>query len=123
VISKDFFQKVYSEIEQYLPIGWEKVVIYLEYGEASYSFSFYVKINETYVKCYDLKNVSESQLFKSFEKINKITEPERKNLDETWSNSTIVVDCNGKMHADFDYTDLSAGTYQFKKEWRKKYLQ
>ena len=27
------------------------------------------------------------------------------------------------MKADFDYTDLSEGTYQFKKSWKKKYLK
>ena len=35
---------------------------------------------------------------------------------------TVIVEKSGKMHADLDYTDLSEGTYQFKKNWKKKYL-
>ena len=34
----------------------------------------------------------------------------------------MLVDADGNMHTDFDYTDLSSGTYQFKKAWKKKYL-
>lgn len=41
---------------------------------------------------------------------------------ELWSNMTMVIDSDGNMHTDFDYTDLSSGTYQYKKAWKKKYL-
>lgn len=34
----------------------------------------------------------------------------------------MVVSKEGKMHVDYDYTNLSEGTYQFKKNWKKKYL-
>lgn len=47
---------------------------------------------------------------------------ERKKSKDNWSNMTVIVEKSGKMHADLDYTDLSEGTYQFKKNWKKKYL-
>ena len=113
---------IFSELEGYLPKGWDKLVVYLEYGNGSYSFSFHVKTGGKYTKCYDLPDVSEDALAKSFSKIDKVILKERKKEKELWSNMTMVVDNDGNMHTDFDYTDLSEGTYQFKKNWKKKYL-
>ena len=36
---------------------------------------------------------------------------------------TMIVDAEGNMKTAFDYTDLSHGNYQYKKEWKKKYLR
>ena len=35
---------------------------------------------------------------------------------------TFVVDSEGNMTADFDYTDLSDGNYDYIKDWKKRYL-
>lgn len=58
----------------------------------------------------------------SFKNIDKIVVKERGKLKDAWTNMTMVVDSDGNMHTDYDYTDLSEGTYQFKKNWKKKYL-
>ena len=98
--------------------------MYLEYGNASYSFSFYIGLRDEYVKCYDLPNVTENDLAMSFKKIDKIISEERnKEKSEPWTNMTMIVSKAGNMHVDLDYTDLSEGTYQFKKNWKKKYLK
>lgn len=124
MINEKIYQGIYDELSKYLASGWEKLVVYLEYGNASYSFSFYVKTKEGYVKCYDLPDVSEKVLDSSFKKIDKLVSKERnKDKDELWSNMTMIVTTSGDMHADLDYTDLSEGTYQFKKDWKKKYLK
>lgn len=124
MINEKIYQGIYDELSKYLASGWEKLVVYLEYGNASYSFSFYVKTKEGYVKCYDLPDVSEKALDSSFKKIDKLVSKERnKDKDELWSNMTMIVTTSGDMHADLDYTDLSEGTYQFKKDWKKKYLK
>ena len=89
----------------------------------SYSFSFYYKDGKKYTKCFDIQNISEDALFAAFKKIDKVIAPERKKTKgDLWSNMTMLVDADGNMHTDFDYTDLSSGTYQFKKAWKKKYL-
>ena len=124
MINEKIYQGIYDELSKYLIFGWEKLVIYLEYGNASYSFSFYVKTKEGYVKCYDLPDVSEKALGASFKKIDKMVSKERnKDKDALWSNMTMIVTEAGDMHADLDYTDLSEGTYQFKKAWKNKYLK
>ena len=35
---------------------------------------------------------------------------------------TFIVDSKGKMKTDFDYTDLSEGSYEYKKAWKQKYM-
>ena len=34
----------------------------------------------------------------------------------------MIIGKDGDMHSYFDYTDISEGTYQYKKNWKKKYL-
>ena len=116
------FQRIYDELEPYLPSEWKKLVAYFEYGEASYSFSFYVKEGKNYIKCYDIPGIKESSLDKSFRKIDEFLSLARKTEEELWSNMTVVINNSGKIHADFDYTDLSGGSYQYKKNWKNKYL-
>ena len=122
MINEKIYQNIYDELDEYLISGWDKLIVYLEYGKASYSFSFYIKADGKYVKCYDLPGVSEEKLAESFKKIDKVLEKERKESKGNWSNMTVIVEKSGKMHANLDYTDLSEGTYQFKKNWKKKYL-
>lgn len=124
MINDKIYQDIFDELSKYFISGWEKVVIYLEYGNASYSFSFFVKTKEGYVKCYDIPEISEKALDASFKKIDKIVSKERKKENgDLWTNMTMVISNKGDMHTDLDYTDLSEGTYQYKKAWKKKYLK
>ena len=123
MMDSKIYQKIYDELHKYLTPDWIKLVVYLEYGENSYSFSFYEKIKDRYINGYNLPGASEKEIDKSFRKIDKIVLKERKKeKDELWTNMTMTVTKTGHMNADFDYTDLSEGTYQFKKNWKKKYL-
>ena len=123
MMNEAIYQKIYEELNKYLMPKWEKLVVYLEYGNASYSFSFFVKKGKEYIKCYDLLGVSEEALAQSFKKIDVFVSKERDKAKDKWSNMTMIVECDGTMHTDYDYTDLSEGTYQFKKMWKQKYLK
>lgn len=115
------YQQVFDEIDSLIPCAYEKLIIYIEVGTASYSVSFYVGSESKYVKCFDLPGASEEAMLKTLDRIGNIVFTERAHAAETWTNMTIVV--NGtSFDTDFDYTDLSIGSYQYKKEWRKKYL-
>lgn len=122
MLNSKIYQMIFDELVPYLPDSWESLIVYLEYGQGSYSFSFFVKQNGKYKKCYDLDNLSENELMTSFQKIDTFVSPERDKAEFLWSNMTMIVNNSGNMHTDFDYTDLSSGTYQFKKAWKKKYL-
>lgn len=109
---------IYDELSKYLPDSWERLVVYLEHGEDSYAYSFYVKEQGKYVKCFNIEGISEEELYKSFAIIEKEISDERsRQKGELWSNMTMVVESNGKMKTDFDYTDLSIGNYRYKKKW------
>lgn len=123
MINDKIYQSIFDEVSKYLPNGWDKVVIYLEFGEASYSISFYVREHGRYIKCYDLSDVSDEELYQSFKKINKeVMQQCNEILGEKWTNMTMVVEQSGKMHVDFDYTDLTENAYQYSKHWKRKYI-
>lgn len=123
MINEEVYQIIFDELSQYLLPYWEKLIVYLEYGNNSYTFSFYVKDEHRIVKCFDLPGVTEEALASSFKKIDIIVSKERRNeKGNLWSNITMTVMNTGDMHADYDYSDLSEGTYEYKKEWKKKYL-
>lgn len=117
------FQNVFDEVRKCLPEKWEKAVIYLEYGNDAYSYALYVEVNGEFINVFDLPSVSDKRIFDSFKKIDKIILSERKiTKDPLWSNMTMIVNADGMMHADYDYTDLAEGAYTYKKKWKKKYL-
>ena len=123
MLNDGVFQMIFDEISLYLPDRWDRTVIYLEYGESSYSFSFYVKSTGHYTKCFDLPEIDEDQLLRSFKKIDKVVSLERrKESGNQWSNMTMIVDNKGNMHTDFDFTDMTESAYQYSKAWKKKYL-
>ena len=122
MLSKEIFQGIFTNIEPLLPAKWEKVVFYVEFGENSYSMDFYVKERENFIKCYDLGYISEEEILSAFGRIDMIVAPARASDNEMWSNMTMIVDSDGKMYADFDYTDFSQMDHEWKKNWKKKYL-
>lgn len=123
MIQKKIFQKIFDEVNKCLPAKWERVVIYLEYGEDAYSYAFYIRTSGKYVNGFDLPNASEKNITDSFENIDKIIQKERSAIkDKPWTNMTMIVNGDGMMHTDFDYTDLAEGAYKYKKAWKKKYL-
>ena len=124
MINDKIYQAIFDELSKYLTSDWNKLIVYLEYGNASYSFAFYINTGDKYIKCYDIPGISEKELAKSFSIIDKLVSKERaKEKNKLWTNMTMAVTKDGKMHTDFDYTNLSEGTYQFKKNWKAKYLR
>lgn len=117
-------QKIFDTIEPLAPDGWTKLVFYAEYDQYSYSMEFYVLIDGRFVKCFDLPRVSRSDLIEAFDEIDKTLTAERKTLagKSAWTSMTMVVQANGKVKVDYDYTDLTEGAYAHKKAWKKKYL-
>ena len=124
MVDNSIYQYMFDEISKYLLNDWERAVVYLEYGQNSYSITFYEKCNGEYINCYNLPEVSECDLELTFRNIDKRISEARKSVnDQLWTNMTMVVTSDGNMHSDIDYTDLSKGSYQHKKNWKAKYLK
>ena len=123
MMNEKIYQYILDEIIAFFPNDWEKTVVYLEYGENSYSFCFYCKVGKAFVQCYDISGVDEDKIDTAFQRIDKRVSKERHSVQgQLWSNMTMTVDCDGNMSTDFDYSDLSTGLYNYKKAWKKKYL-
>lgn len=123
MLNNKIYQTIYDEICGFLPDSWDKLVVYLEYGEASYSMAFYVKEQSKYIKCFDLPGITDDELMSAFSRIDKAVMKERRQeKGELWTNMTMLLTPDGNMHTDFDYTDLSENAYQYSKDWKKKYL-
>ena len=50
-INERMYQEIFDELSKYLTAEWDKLIVYLEYGNASYSFAFYIKAGDKYIKC------------------------------------------------------------------------
>lgn len=122
MINNKIYQRIFDEISQYLISGWKKLIAYFEYGHDSYSFEFFEYVDGKYIKCFEIPEIDEDELLSSFEILNETIEPERNKLKKKWSNMTFIVDSKGKMKTDFDYTDLSENSYEYKKAWKQKYM-
>lgn len=124
MITFDVFQKIYDELMVFVPKNATKVVFYFEYGTESYSFEFFYSDGSNYTKCFDIPNLDYEALMSSFDVVDGILSETRDACDDKkWTTLTMSVDSEGNMHTDFDYSDLSSGTYEYKKIWKKKYLK
>ena len=118
------YQKIYDQIKGFLPANWTRVIVYLEYGIDSYSVSFYVRIGDRFIKCYDLPGIDEEELINAFRQIDKTVLGEREKTNgDPWSNMTMIIEKDGRMHADYDYTDLQSDAYNYSKAWKLKYIK
>lgn len=63
-------------------------------------------------------------MIKVFMNIDKIIKVERDKLDDKskWSVMTMIVDADGNMKTEFDYSDISEDSIGYEQNWRKKYI-
>lgn len=123
MLNNAIYQKIFDKVSKYLWNDWNKLVVYLEYGDGSYSFTFYIKDNENYINCFDIPGVSEDELFNTFSEIDGIVSPERDKLDAPWRDMTMIVDSDGDMHTDFRYADNVEDVIEYRQNWKKIYLK
>ena len=86
---------------------------------------YYVKDdNDLYTDCFSQNVIGNAQLIKVFMNIDKIIKIERDKLDDKskWSVMTMIVDANGNMKTEFDYSDISEDSIGYEQNWRKKYI-
>lgn len=119
------YEKLIVELQNVLPVKWDKVVLYSEYTSASYSFKYFVKIGDKYTDCFNLKGVSEDLLINEFMKLDTIIRPLRKKLSDKdkWTVMTVIFSNDGEFNADFDYTNESENDVDYFQKWKRKYLE
>ena len=124
-MNEKIFQDVFDMVQEVLPNGWKKFVLFVGYTAGSYSIKYYTDDGSgVYTDCFSQKNVNKLQLMKLFMNIDKILASERKKLDDKnkWSVMTMIVNFDGSMKVELDYTDISENTIAYEQEWKNKYL-
>lgn len=124
-MDEKIFQEVWDKIQDYLPDGWKKVVFFAGYTEGSYGMKFYCKSDGgSYIDCFRLPGAIKTKLIRTFMDVDKILAKERKKLDgkNKWTVFTMMVDADGNMKAEFDYSDYSEDMISYEREWKNKYL-
>lgn len=125
------FEIIADKIQDVLPNGWKKVVFYAEVTDDSYEMFYYVFTSgsDKPIQCYDLPDkyeIDEDQIDAVFEKIYEPLRKERSGLvaegKEPWTNYTLLLTNDGSFKVDYDFTSLEDGGYEYRKTWRKKYI-
>lgn len=119
------FQKIFGVLESVLPEHWKRLVLFAGYTQGSYTMKYYVKDdNDLYTDCFSQNVIGNAQLIKVFMNIDKIIKVERDKLDDKskWSVMTMIVDADGNMKTEFDYSDISEDSIGYEQNWRKKYI-
>ena len=119
------YQRIYELIAPFFPDDWQRTVLFMEYGESSYTMKFYIKDQSgNYLDCFDLPYASEDDVMNAFEEIDQLVYPARAQLNEKdkWTLMTMVILSSGKFHVDFCYDDLSENYMSFLKQWKAQYL-
>ena len=111
-----------------MPKKWHKVILYAEISENSYDISFYCFIDgiKEPVQCYNLEKygIKEAKIDQAFEKINEVLKPFWKEAEEKdkWTNCTFTLFDDDKFNFDLDNTDLINYCYEYREQWRQKYI-
>ncbi len=125
------FELIADKLQDILPQGWNKVVFYAEVTDDSYEMFYYVFTSESDkpIQCYDLPDLSdieENQIDAIFEELYEPLRKERADLvtegKDPWTNYTLVLTDDGHFKVDYDFTSLEDGGYEYRKAWKKKYI-
>lgn len=123
--AESFPQTIFSAIEGLLPSGWDRVVIFAEYGEGSRCIEFYVKSKTgPFVKCYDLAGANQDEMYNAFDVVDSTIRSMRSAIpaDKLWRVMTMDVDRSGNFNIDYDYLGVGEDLYGWKMEWRRRHL-
>lgn len=119
---------IYNEITKnlvtVLPENWDKVCLYCQITNDSYEFFFHVKVEGNYIQSFDLEKsykISRKELRECFKKLNDVVKPEYE--EKKFYVMTFILEKNGKFSTEYEYTDYSERSLDYKKSWKEKYLK
>lgn len=119
------YSKVGLTLFNVLPKGWEKAILYAQITESSYELFYYAKVNGEFVNNFDLEKkglgVDRQEVRKHFREIYEILLPDYKK--KQWYAMTFILLKTGEFSVDYEYTDYSEESFEYKKLWKEKYLK
>lgn len=123
-MNNDIYNEIATNVEALLPKGWQNLVLYSQITKSSYEFFFYVKVNNNYIQCFDLEGlngITRKQLREAFKQLNTIIKPDYE--EKHWYVMTYNLDSSGKFKVDYEYTDFSEKSVEYKELWKVKYIK
>lgn len=119
------YSKVGLTLFNVLPNGWEKAILYAQITENSYELFYYAKVNGEYINNFDLEKeglgVDRQEVRKHFREIYEILLPNYR--ENQWYAMTFILSKTGEFTVDYEYTDYSENSFEYKKLWKEKYLK
>lgn len=117
------YSLIANKLVELQPNGWSKVVAYAQITEESYEIFFYTMINGGFLKNYELEktnNLSRAQVRACFKVLYDELLPDYK--ENHWYVCTIQIENSGQFIIEYEYTDYSEDSMEYKKTWKEKYL-
>lgn len=118
------YSLIVSKLLELQPKGWRSVVAYAQITEESYEIFFYSKIKDQYFKNFELEktyNLSRADTRACFRTIYEELLPDYK--ANHWYVCTIQIKSNGEFIIEYEYTDYSEKSREYKKLWKEKYIE
>ena len=123
-MTNDLYKEIAENLLDSLPKNWEDVKLYAQLTKSSYEFFFYVKVNGSYIQCFELEKsylITRKQLRDTFKKLYSIVKPDFE--EKKWFAMTFSLTNEGKFNVEYEYTDYTENTLEYKEQWKSKYLK
>lgn len=122
--ARNLYNGLFGKIEENLPNGWEKVVMYVRYT-GKYEIKFFVLQSRHWKDCYSIPGVNKSALVKLFDKYSKKRASIKEVFGEKKPNSimTFAVNRNGSWKNYQDFKEDFVMHPDWELIWKKKYLR
>ena len=122
-MTNELYNKIAENLLDVLPKNCDDVKLYAQLTKTSYEFFFYVKVNGTYIQCFELEksySITRKQLREKFKILYSIVKPDFE--EKKWFAMTFSLTNAGKFNVDYEYSDYTENTLEYKELWKAKYL-
>lgn len=121
---ENIYKEIAKNLVTVLPENWEKVCLYCQLTKDSYEFFFYVKVDGNYIQNFDLEKtykITRKEIRDCFKNLNTVLRSDYES--KNYYVMTFILANNGKFTTEYEYTDYSEKSLEYKKNWKEKYLK
>lgn len=121
---ENIYKEIAKNLVTVLPENWEKVCLYCQLTKDSYEFFFHVKVDGNYIQNFDLEKsykITRKEIRDCFKNLYTILRPDYET--KNYYVMTFILANSGKFTTEYEYTDYSEKSLEYKKTWKEKYLK
>ncbi len=116
-MNEDIIKSIVDYLISLLPENWTNVILRDISAPGYYNIYFYVKVNGTYIQCFNLPkkySITMDELNSAFSKINKLCQQNQ--TTKKWRSYTLTLSSIGDFCIDYEYEEPME-----KNKWKAKY--